>query len=61
MYGYFKHFLYQKINHIYKWYWNFQRKILSSFKDISSYKFTKMRRDNGELPVYFHQVLKAPR
>ena len=26
--------------------------ILSIFKDIASYKFTKIRRDNGELPVY---------
>ena len=25
--------------------------ILSSFKDIASYKFTKIRWDNGESPV----------
>ena len=30
----------------------FQRKILSSFKDIASYKSTKIRRDNRELPVF---------
>ena len=31
---------------------NLHLKIFSSFKDIASYKFTKIRRDNGELPVY---------
>ena len=31
---------------------NFNEKIVSSFKDIASYKFTKICRDNGELPVY---------
>ena len=40
-----------KENDISNRYWKFQRKILSSFKDIARYKFTKVRWDNGELPV----------
>ena len=31
---------------------NFNAKFLSSLKDIASYKFTKIGRDNREFPVY---------
>ena len=37
----------------------FQRKILSSFKDIASYKLTRIHWDNGENYLCIHQVRKA--
>ena len=41
-----------KENHISYRYRKCQRKILSSFEGIASYKFTKIRWAYGQLPVY---------